>query len=666
MTHGERVCARTVRPHPRQATSGEQLVVALNRLRPTWESMTEADRAELFVACLPARPDDGTGSGVARRSPKDVIVVLPSVAAALGPGTGLWVLDLPPGAPVDAFLAAVLKQLGVQDAPPLPYLLNLCVEAPSLDTRLRRIAFLLQHTGPHKAYAKADVAATTVAYLPGVPPPFPEDHNASGAGAGAGTSASAKPKGGRAAGAAAGAGGGSGSRKRARPPSPKAPAFFIDDDGVMVLDDASSDDDGGGGGFVDHDSDSDRDRDRDSYAGREAAPARRPADAALAVVLCAPGGVFEHVNPFAPSLHPAVAPLLASSRLDASDLGVKAFPSASVITAMVCSTPPRSQAAARALFQALHLHASGVTNAMYAKMGASACVPLLDSGQRQVMAAPTAVFVSVPARACAPAAAADDGDKAGGTIASRKRPRGATAGAGVGAGAGAGGRAPLSVLQNNGGGGGGGAEVWEEVDDSVGGVRLAPGVAAQLLQYVDLGPDANAFLLRCGAKVAPSAADVAHAVAARGETLAPEDLLATLKALAAVRGSLPKAAVVAMGKATCLVGVRGGPGGGALELARASDVFLDDDPALAALLQPLVAPAEALHGLYRDAGAKWLSSSVTRSNGARGSGRASPLADALLRRLLARQSLLQQSNRGVRFDYALPTAAKWLASLRVR
>jgi hypothetical protein len=638
-------------------------VVALNHLRSTWESSTAADLAEVSVACLPARPDDGTGGGVVRRSPKDTIVVLPSVAAALGPGTGMWVLDLPPGAPVDAFLAAALKQLGVQDAPPLPYLLNLCVEAPSLDTRLRRIAFLLQHTGSHKAYAKADVAATTVAYLPGVPPPFPEDHNASGAGAGAGTSAGAKPKGGRAAGAAAGAGGGGGSRKRARPPSPKAPAFFIDDDGAMVLDDASSDDDGGGGGFVDHDSD--RNCDGDSYAGREAAPARRPADEALAVVLCAPGRVFEHVNPFAPSLHPAVAPLLASSRLDASDVGVKAFPSASVITAMVCSTPPRSHAAARTLFQALHLHASGVTNAMYAKMGASACVPLLDSCQRQVMAAPTAVFVSVPGRACAPATAADDGDKAGGTTAPRKRPLEATAGAGAGAGD----RVPLSVLQNNGGGGGGGgggAEVWEQVDGSAGGVRLPPGVAAQLLQFVDLGPDANAFLQRCGAKVAPSAADVAHAVAARGNTLALGDLLAALKALAAVRGSLPKAAVVAMGKSTCLLGVRGGPGGGALELTRASDVFLDDDHALAALLRPLVAPAEVLHGFYRDVGAKWLSSAVTRCYGVGGSSRASPLADALLRRLLARQSMLQQSSRGVRFDYALPTAAEWLASLRVR
>ncbi len=203
--------------HPGQAPTGAALARALDKLQASWVDMSEADKAELFVPTLPGRLDGPGGAAPKKLPPGDL--VMPEVALALGPCSGLWVVDLGPegshstgGTLPAAYLTSVLKQLGVKEAPPLATLLHLCAGAREGATRVARLTFLARHLGHNKAYSAGDVAASDVAFIPGVPPvghPAP----------------SSPPRG--------GAGGPGGSRKRARSPVAE-PEYIMDEDGCMV------------------------------------------------------------------------------------------------------------------------------------------------------------------------------------------------------------------------------------------------------------------------------------------------------------------------------------------------------------------------------------------------------------------------------------------------
>jgi hypothetical protein len=158
-----------------------------------------------------------------------------------------------------------------------------------------------------------------------------------------------------------------------------------------------------------------------------------------------------------------------------------------------------------------------------------------------------------------------------------------------------------------------------------------------LIDYVDFGPEANSFLFRIGMHSYPSAENLADLLIERqasyfahteentDEMIAAKLRVYTncLKQLAAVFNVTQQVNFGPLrnrllNKPWCLayqiIERSDGTEGRTFQIARASEIYLDDDHQSAIDLQPLCAPDEPeLIKLYEIFGSKWLSETVQRT-----------------------------------------------------
>ena len=194
-----------------------------------------------------------------------------------------------------------------------------------------------------------------------------------------------------------------------------------------------------------------------------------------------------------------------------------------------------------------------------------------------------------------------------------------------------------------------------------------------LIDYVDFGSEANAFLLSVGVVAYPTAETLANLLIDRQTTFFGQvkendnDLVAAkirvylncLKQLAAVTRQLNVEPLRSrlISKPWCLgfqmVERPDGTKERISRIARPADIYLDDDHQCAIDLRPLCAPDEPeLTILYETFGSKWLSESVQRTLIHRGE---------LLRLRLPRRSIDRalKSFRAICRDESKPTAEKF-------
>ena len=154
--------------------------------------------------------------------------------------------------------------------------------------------------------------------------------------------------------------------------------------------------------------------------------------------------------------------------------------------------------------------------------------------------------------------------------------------------------------------------------------------------YVFFGPLANQFLKACGVQEQPSPKELAASISADPQAFlkkSPESYLEILRQVASNWQQIKKDVwlVKKMKESEFLLGLKTESKANDIlsisnpksyTLARAKDIYLVDDPALARMFSPLTAPIEQLlEMMYFDLGSIWLSSNVMETFSPKGTSR---------------------------------------------